>query len=447
MYGWTEFVKIEKVGRSRDEAGLTAEEWRVIEDESRVGAVRRVLATHGGMDDVLDRLTGLCSKTIGVPVAAVSFVDRDRQVFKASIGVPEPWNTVKQMPLRYSICKHAVGAGKPLIVRDTWRHAVVGRNPSVSELGVRAYAGMPLITREGHALGTFNVVDMRPRDWSKRELEALSELTAMALIEIDQHLATEAAAQTSAASERRLEEALRARDENLAMTVHDLRNYLNVISLGIQLIEESGECESDPCARDVARVLASARQMDRLIEDLLDVSRQERGQFVLRPERVRVAALIRESIELQQPAAEGHGLALVGAAADSAEEVLGDRERLHRVLANLIGNAIKFTPAGGTITVGAERDGDATRFAVADTGPGIDKDDLPHVFDRFWQSNGHNVPGAGLGLAIAKGIVEAHGGRIWVESLRGRGATFRFTVPRTAVESRKSKVESVDTRP
>ncbi|MGH6692100.1 MAG: sensor histidine kinase, partial [Gammaproteobacteria bacterium] len=140
---------------------------------------------------------------------------------------------------------------------------------------------------------------------------------------------------------------------------------------------------------------------------------------------------------LQQPAAEKNGLVLAGAAADIADEVLGDRERLHRVLANLIGNAIKFTPAGGTIAVGAERDGDTIRFTVADTGPGIDEDDLPHVFDRFWQSNGHNVPGAGLGLAIAKGIVDAHGGRIWVDSRRGQGATFRFTVP-----VRQSKVES-----
>ncbi|MGH7554928.1 MAG: GAF domain-containing protein, partial [Longimicrobiales bacterium] len=281
MYGLTEFEKSEKARRSRDAAGLTAEEWRVIEDDGRVGAVRRVLATHGGMDDVLDRLTALCSKTMGVPVAAVSFVDRDRQVFKASVGVPEPWSTAKQMPLRYSICKHAVGAGKALIVRDTRRHAVVGRNPSVSELGVRAYAGMPLITGDGHALGTFNVVDMRPRDWSKLELEALGELTAIALVEIEQHMASEAAARTAAESERRLEEALRVRDENLAMTVHDLRNYLNVISLGIQLIEENGESEPDHRARDVMRVLTSAQQMDRLIEDLLDVSRLERGQFVL----------------------------------------------------------------------------------------------------------------------------------------------------------------------
>ena len=114
---------------------------------------------------------------------------------------------------------------------------------------------------------------------------------------------------------------------------------------------------------------------------------------------------------------------------DGAGEVLADRDGLCRVFANLIGNAVKFTPEHGRVTVRAALEGDVVRFAVSDTGPGIAEAEVPHVFERFWQSSGHHVPGAGLGLAIAREIVEAHGGRIWVETGRGAGTTFHFTVP------------------
>ena len=106
-----------------------------------------------------------------------------------------------------------------------------------------------------------------------------------------------------------------------------------------------------------------------------------------------------------------------------------DHDRMIQVLSNVVGNAIKFTPDGGAIHVGATRDGDRIRFSVADNGPGIPADELPHVFDRYFQARRKNRDGIGLGLSIAKGIVDAHGGRIWVESEEGRGSTFFFTVP------------------
>src|SRR5690606_25084713 len=106
-----------------------------------------------------------------------------------------------------------------------------------------------------------------------------------------------------------------------------------------------------------------------------------------------------------------------------------DRDRIDQVLANLIGNAVRFTPEGGHIRVSAERDGERVRFAVADTGAGISAADLPHVFDRFWQAQRSRQGGAGLGLAIARGIVTAHGGEMWVESEQGSGSSFQFTLP------------------
>jgi signal transduction histidine kinase len=112
--------------------------------------------------------------------------------------------------------------------------------------------------------------------------------------------------------------------------------------------------------------------------------------------------------------------------------VRGDRERLLQVLENLIGNAIKFTPAGGSVTVGAREHEDGVRFFVSDTGVGIDPDDLERIFDRFWQARGADTRGAGLGLSICKRIIEVHGGRVWVESRVGEGTTVSFTLPRTS---------------
>jgi signal transduction histidine kinase len=413
----------------RDAAGLTAAERRVVEDEARLAAVSRVLMLGGAVGAVLERLVTLGARTIGTPMAAVSFVDRDRQVFLSAVGLMDPWRTTRQMPLRYSFCKHAVGAGCALVVRDARRHPLVRRNPSVSELGVRAYLGVPVGTPAGHLLGTFNVVDVQARDWSARDIDAVRELAALAALEIEQQLMAAAAREAVAQAECRLESGLRARDEFLAMTVHDLRNYLNVISLGISLVDEAEAMPPEQRKRDVQRLQSSADQMDRLIRDLLDLAKMENAGVAVRPAAHHVDALVGECTALLRPLAERRSLALDVEIEDGAYEVLADRDAVCRVFANLIGNAVKFTPEHGRVTVRAALEGEVVRFAVSDTGRGIAEAELPHVFERFWQSSGHRVPGAGLGLAIAKEIVEAHGGRIWVESRRGAGTTFYFTMP------------------
>jgi signal transduction histidine kinase len=166
--------------------------------------------------------------------------------------------------------------------------------------------------------------------------------------------------------------------------------------------------------------------MDRLIGDLLDVSRMEAGRFSVEPRPESLRSLIVEVRELFGAIAMSKGVRLHADAPDEDVHVQADRGRVLQVLSNLIGNAIKFTPDGGTVTVSTHGTGDDVQFTIADTGTGIDKANLPHIFDRFWHSG--ESGGAGLGLAIAQGIVEAHHGRIWVESGPG-GTSFHFTLP------------------
>ena len=175
----------------------------------------------------------------------------------------------------------------------------------------------------------------------------------------------------------------------------------------------------------------SAERMNRLIQDLLDVSSIEAGRFSFDKRPQPVASLVVEAIEAVKVQAAARSQHLESRLPEGNPQVDCDTDRVGQVLANLLGNAIKFTETGGTIIVRVEPRASDVCFSVADTGPGIPEPDLPHIFDRFWRDPNPARKGTGLGLSIAKGIVEAHGGRIWVESQVGQGSVFFFTLPLT----------------
>lgn len=225
------------------------------------------------------------------------------------------------------------------------------------------------------------------------------------------------------------EQATRTRDEVLALVSHDLRNPLNlVLSSGSFLLDTADAL--DEREREQLRLIhRAAEQMSRLIQDLLEVSGMEAGLVSVEPRPEPVEPMVREACTLMQHAADAKGIEVSCHFGAALPPVCADRDRVLQVFGNLLGNALKFTPQGGRVQVRAEADGDAVRFAVEDSGPGIGAADLPHVFDRFWQAQRSRHGGAGLGLAIARGIVAAHGGEMWVESEVGSGTTFQFTLP------------------
>ena len=226
------------------------------------------------------------------------------------------------------------------------------------------------------------------------------------------------------------EQATRARDEMLSVVAHDLRNPLNTIVMGASLLVELIP-EAQAGLRKQAEIMGrGAERMKRLIQDLLEVRRMESGRLVVEPRPESAYVLVCEAIDTLRPLATAANLKLKAAVRSDAPMVLADPARIQQVLSNLVGNAIKFTPPGGRIVVSAEALGEpVVRFAVVDSGPGIAPEQLPHVFGRYWQANRADRRGIGLGLAIAKGLVEAHGGRIWVESQVGAGSKFYFTLP------------------
>ena len=176
-------------------------------------------------------------------------------------------------------------------------------------------------------------------------------------------------------------------------------------------------------------IAQAAEQMDALIRDLLDVNRLDAGRLSIAPVAVDPSSLLTESLQTLRPLVQEKGIHLDLQIESGLPKVMADRERIQQTLSNLVGNAIKFSASESKIVVLARKDSDGVVISVLDKGKGIPTEQLPRVFDRYWQSSRTDRQGAGLGLAIAKGIVEAHGGRIWLESKPGEGTTASFTLP------------------
>lgn len=298
--------------------------------------------------------------------------------------------------------------------------------------------GMPLLLAPGGAKapGSAMIVPLLARDRTTGALIFAAIDSGRHYDTADLALAEELARRAALAIDNarlyhEAQEAIRVRDEVHRIVAHDLRNPLYGIKLMLSLIAKRVRAESDWAEEAEYAELArqAVQRMERLIQDMLDVARLEAGSLSIECERQGAAALLVETITFHQTLATDSALEFEHLAPADLPEVLADRGRVLQVFGNLIGNAIKFTPAGGRITLRAEVAGLEIRFSVADTGPGIPPDHLPHLFDRFWQAERGRRDGAGLGLAIARGIVEAHGGRIWAESALGAGTAFHFTLP------------------
>lgn len=225
------------------------------------------------------------------------------------------------------------------------------------------------------------------------------------------------------------EAAVNARDEVLRVVAHDIGNSLSAVKIHTTVLERTLPAGDVEARKRTEAIRHLAQQMDRLRQDLLDVAAIEAGRLSFEPGETALAQVVDDVLGTVAGMAGEKALSVESSVPAALPAVWADRERLHQVLSNLVGNAVKFTPAQGRIRVSAERDGDEVRVSVEDTGPGIPAEHLEHVFDRFWQARSTRRAGAGLGLAIARGVVEAHGGRIAARSEVGRGTTFEFTLP------------------
>jgi signal transduction histidine kinase/CheY-like chemotaxis protein len=409
------------IERKRGEVALR-QEAELVETLNRVGAtLASELRLESLVQAVTDAATRLADAEFGAffynVVGAGSEMYRlyalsgaSREAFE---GFPMPRNT----PL-FGPTFGGEAAVRIVDVRADPRYGRMAPHHGMPEghLPVRSYLAMPVVSRSGDVLGGLFFGHSKPGVFSERHERLVSGVAGWAAISLDNARLFEEA-----------QRATQARDDVISVVSHDLRNLLSTVTMANHLLM-SPELPAEKRMRHLTAIDSAGRAMRRLMDDLLDVASIERGTLSLDREAQQVETLLAEAYRTFEPQAREKGIEFSWAAGQSLPPVWGDSGRLLQVLANLIGNAFKFTPPRGRVTLSAQI-GEGIVFTVANTGDGIEAADLPRLFDRFYRGRNHGAQGVGLGLAICKGIVDAHGGSIWVDSRKGEGASFRFTVP------------------
>jgi PAS domain S-box-containing protein len=358
-------------------------------------------------------------------VADMAFIDVCEDDGRIARYTPRAARTIVPLPDSPQSC--VLESGQPMLHPACGEEKLAlalsdgGPPPSTSKEG--SLLLVPLIARE-RILGVLTcVITGSGRYHSLADLSLAQQVASRAAMAVDN-------ARLYFSARR----AIRAREDVAAIVSHDLRNPLQAIRLYCEHMLSAPDLKPAQMQQHVEAVLRGVRSMDRLISDLLDMSRIEAGQLRIEESDNEAAALVFEAVNLVRPLAEHKGIALDVFIDPRSEEIYCDRERMLQVLSNLLGNAIKFTDSGGSISVAVATDEAWTTLAVRDTGEGIPPEHLPHLFDRYWRASQTSNKGVGLGLFIAKAIVDAHEGEISVESQLGIGTAVTVRLPRAQTQ-------------
>lgn len=391
-------------------------------------------AVPGPPREPFDELVELAASICGVPIAQISLEESGRQWFRAAIEVSA------QALACAAAFFDAMGGEDVFVVEDAQAHSRSAGNAFVrGEPFIRFYAGAPLVSPDGRRLGTLCVIDTKPRRFDDTLKVALVTLARQAMMqlelrrEVDELRLSEARAQSIILSGRH--EVERMKGEFISTVSHELRTPLTSIYGSLGLLDSGvvgdlpGEAKAmvSVAQRNSVRLLA-------LIDDILDFDRLESGSE-MRMVPVSLTRLVERAIETIRPLAAQEGVRIELQASDA--QICGDEKRLEQVMANLLSNAVKYSPRDGLVTVQILPAGEAFEVRVQDRGRGIGGDLQKKLFRRFQRAGsdgGWTRPGAGLGLATCKAIVDRHGGTIGVVSHEGEGSTFWFRIPRPAGE-------------
>ncbi len=416
----------------------------VLHNPHRLAALNATGLLDGPANDAFDRLTALAARILDAPVALVSLVDSDRQVFASCLGLPEPWVSSRETPLSHSFCQHTLTTGAPLVISDARDHPLVLDNLAIRDLQVIAYAGIPLVTGEGQVLGSFCVIDHQPRQWTEREIGILrdlahSVLTEIRLLQSNEQLEAQVLERTRELEVARAAalESSQLKSEFLAAINHEFRTPMTSIMGWTDLVLETELTDEQQEHLQIVR--RSADDLFTLLSDILDLAALTVGRPTLVTGDVQPHLLVMEAARRARARAAAKELALRTHVDPAVPRVLrGDVERLRHVLRHLLDNAVKFTDHGEvTVSVTMEEAGKGQvhlRFAVHDTGIGIAEADRRRLFQPFMQGDSSHIRryrGTGIGLAIVRHLVDLMGGEVELESVVGQGSTFSFTVPLT----------------
>ena len=355
--------------------------------------------------------------------AAILVFDPDHVMrFKASRGLSE---TYRRAVEGHSPWKYGDTEPRPVTVDDTETDPAWTSYREVFRAeGIRSLAFVPLM-HQRRLIGKLMLYRDTARPFASDEIQ----LTETVAIHVAQAIERTRAYREEREAHLQAEEATRAREEILSVVSHDLRNPLGTVMMAASTLLALDVGATGHRVRTIAeRVHRQAERMARLIEDLVDFAGIQSGRLSLERGKHAPDRIVAEARELFASIALERGLELTASLPPDLPHIECDPERVVQLISNLVSNALKVTPKGGRIAIGAEPKDREVVFFVQDTGPGIDPEELPNLFERFWRSKKASYKGAGLGLSIARGIVDAHGGRIWAESQVGVGSTFFFSL-------------------
>ena len=411
------------VGICRD----VTERKRAEEASAFVANASRVLATTLAPEATIQHLTRLVVPSLA-DWCIVQVTDADGSLRPVEIThqdasrTPLMWELFRRWPSppdRAGSAASVAVTGRPVLIPRITEEMLRGRvddnfEPTLRELRLCSAMTVPLQAR-GRTLGALTLMSAESeRLYDQADLVFADDIASRAALAIDNaRLYAEACS------------AVRSRDEMVAFVSHDLRNPLESIAAATAMLQR--QAQTGESAENIESIASASTEMQRLVQDLLDVSTIEAGRLSISREQVDLSELILQLQTIIGPQVKARHARLDTSIAPGLPRVPIDRHRVLQVLLNLIGNALKFGSPGGQVTLGVERCDEAIRIRVQDAGPGIPAEQLPRVFDRFWRAD--QGAGAGVGLAVAKGIVEAHGGEIGVASQPGTGSTFFFTLP------------------
>jgi len=415
-----------------ENARLFNETQQRLAEVSTLYTVAQQTTTSLDLNEVLENIVSIIKRVLACRGCCIFLVDQETQELsiRAASGLSDKWRDEARLKVGEGISGQVAATGRPIYIPDTHSYpGFIFFDPTV-----RSLLAVPMTTKD-RVIGTLNIDDTRVDAFTDDDGRLLSIAAAQAAVAIENAQLYKGLKERAEKLERaynELKELDRLKSEFVQNVSHELRTPLTFVKAYVELLLDGTLGELNQRQRESLEIVAErTNTLTRLVRDIIALQQIERESLHL--SLVNLGEIAQMALLGAEVTARQAGIVLKADIPSDLPLVPGDRDRLNQVFDNLLGNAIKFSPDGGEVTIRVWDAGDVVEASISDNGIGIPADELEKIFERFYQVDGSTTRrfgGTGLGLAIVKRIVEAHGGRVWAESEQGRGSTFFFTLPK-----------------